>query len=116
MSETKRVACGLCYCDSIRHATLCRDCDGIVVYGPTQWELAEPANIWSIVFGLIAVFLLFVLPSILNWIWNVEIPLGWDFGEWGLLGICVALFCGNSVGTYRADKTHFRQVRIVPPV
>ena len=113
MSEPDRVTCGLCHYEFIYGAKVCQGCQGTIVYGATVGEVAESAKNWSVLFGIGAVFLLCMVPFILNSNWAFKIPMGWGLGAWSLLVAGAAFIWGYWIGTNRAHQAHFREVRTI---
>lgn len=111
MPEFSNIPCGLCNHELNYGLPECQGCQGTIVYGATDNEVAESANNWSIFFGLGASLLLYVVPLIVNASWSSEIPLGWGFGELAIMGVGVGLFWGYQIGAEKAYAVHSGDVR-----
>lgn len=111
MSEVSRVSCGLCHYEFIHGAKVCQGCQGTIVYGPTQAEVAESAKLWSVMMGMVVAFLVYMLPFILVTNWGFKVAVGWGLGIWGLAGLGVAFAYGFIYGRNKAVDDHIGKVR-----
>jgi hypothetical protein len=90
----------------------CGRCEGIVVIGSTVAERNQGAVMGLLLWGGVPLFILYVLPTIVNAKFDWKIPTA---GLVGLIPVLVFGFWGAITGAGRVDVALRNQIRVFPP-
>jgi hypothetical protein len=92
--QVAKVTCGQCHYEFDMGAHVCQGCTGSIVYGASDYEMLEARKIGGMMWGFIAVFLLYLLPMLLNSEFGYKTTMGWGMGVFGLAIVGVAVVWG----------------------
>lgn len=100
--EKKAYTCGGCGTEFSPEDHVCRGCHGRIVYGALPVEVSREAGASGAGWATGTVFLMFLLPVVINILLGLQIPIGLGMGLWGLLVVFVAWAFGYRKGKLKA--------------
>lgn len=96
--------CGKCHFEFNEGVSVCQGCHGQVVYGATAYEQGEAGKLGAMVWGAIALVIMFGVPELINQKTEMHVTLGYGLGLFSIVPIGVAAMFGYMRGVSRVVK------------